>query len=141
MIRRCDNPTAQMYQHYGGRGIKVCSQWRESFTNFFKDLGTRPSPQHSLDRVNNDGNYEPTNCKWSTQREQLLNRRRPTISKGKSQYVGVYWHKTAAKWAARIRINGKKTYLGLFSNEDDAARAYKDAAACHRTAKQGGGAI
>lgn len=74
MKRRCNAPTCKCYPRYGGRGIRVCSQWNK-FTQFFADMGPRPSPQHTLDRLDNSGNYEPSNCEWRTQREQQQNRR------------------------------------------------------------------
>lgn len=69
MISRCSNPRHQGFHNYGGRGIRVCDRWR-SFSVFLADMGTRPSPQHSIDRINNDGNYEPANCRWATGSEQ-----------------------------------------------------------------------
>lgn len=62
MLRRCDNPKQQSYPYYGGRGITVCERWRSSFQNFLSDMGARPSRRHSIDRKNNDGHYEPSNC-------------------------------------------------------------------------------
>lgn len=75
MIQRCLNKNRKKYPNYGGRGIKVCDRWRLSFIDFLADMGRKPSPKHSLDRINNDGNYEPGNCKWSTNKEQSNNRR------------------------------------------------------------------
>jgi hypothetical protein len=63
------------YDRYGGRGIKVCDEWNTSFEAFYRDMGDPPTPQHSLDRIDNDGPYEKANCKWSTRSEQMLNRR------------------------------------------------------------------
>jgi hypothetical protein len=73
MRRRCLNPRTREYPNYGGRGITICARWA-TFQKFFLDMGPRPQGK-SLDRVNNNGNYEPSNCKWSTPSEQALNRR------------------------------------------------------------------
>ena len=74
MKNRCNRPSSQDYHRYGARGIKVCDRWLD-FRNFLADMGPRPSPKHSIDRFpNNDGNYEPGNCRWATEREQSLNK-------------------------------------------------------------------
>lgn len=76
MRQRCINPNANGYAHYGARGIAVCDRWLESFENFLADMGERPSLRHSIDRYpNNDGNYEPGNCRWATKTEQMRNTR------------------------------------------------------------------
>lgn len=75
MNARCYNPRRGDYRRYGGRGITVCDRWRHSFENFLADMGPRPSPTHSLDRVNNDGSYEKDNCRWATRIEQQRNTR------------------------------------------------------------------
>lgn len=73
MIMRCHNQRATSFIHYGARGIRVCERWRESFDNFLKDVGERPSKRHSLDRINNNGDYEPGNVRWATASEQARN--------------------------------------------------------------------
>ena len=74
MVRRCHDPRVENYERYGGRGISVCPAWRHSFAAFFAALGARPSPNHSLDRIDNRGNYEPGNVRWATDAEQRRNR-------------------------------------------------------------------
>jgi len=75
LINRCTNPNHKSFAGYGGRGISVCDSWMNSVEAFLKDMGRRPSPQHSIDRKNNDGNYEPGNCRWAIQSEQNRNKR------------------------------------------------------------------
>jgi hypothetical protein len=76
MKRRCDNEKGNRWEHYGGRGIKVCDRWLHSYENFLNDMGRKPSPKHSIDRIDVNGNYEPSNCRWSTPKEQSNNTRR-----------------------------------------------------------------
>lgn len=98
MIRRCCNPNDRGYHNYGGRGISVCESWKRSCRQFISDVGPRPSPLHQIDRINNDGNYEPGNCRWVLPRQQQQNRR----STRHISYCGVT--KCIAEWARELGI-------------------------------------
>ncbi len=93
MRQRCSNPTDPSYHRYGGRGIRVCARWDDSFEAVFEDMGLRPGLSHSIDRKDVNGNYEPGACRWATVREQALNRR----SNRRFTYAGR--SQTLSEWA------------------------------------------
>lgn len=84
MKQRCLNPKDAGYKDYGGRGIKVCPEWVESFEQFHADMGYPPSDDYSLDREDNDGDYSPQNCRWATSAEQHANKRKPAHPRQKT---------------------------------------------------------
>lgn len=98
MHRRCYNPNRIAYKNYGAKGVIVCESWH-SFENFIKDLGPKPTPKHTLDRIDPKGNYEPSNCRWITKSEN---------SKNKNNHVWVTFNgetKYAADWGRELGIN------------------------------------
>lgn len=99
MIHRCINPNSQSFENYGKRGIEVCDTWINSFTNFIEDMGKRPSDKYSIDRIDNNGNYSPDNCKWSTKKEQCNNRRNNNIINLDDK------KQTLAQWAVELNIH------------------------------------
>lgn len=97
MKRRCLNPHASQYAYYGGRGITIYRSWIESFEMFLADMGEKPTPDHSLDRIDNDGDYTPTNCRWATKRTQASNSRaaRLVSFKGVSDTIAGWGRRTS----------------------------------------------
>lgn len=124
MIQRCYNENAPGYDTTGAMGIGVCEEWRNSIDAFIRDMGVRPSPKHSLMRIDKDKWYGKDNCIWSTSVEQILNRRK--ISGTTSKYKGVYFNSRAKKWEASIVIDGKQKFLGNFETEERAAQKYRN---------------
>lgn len=114
MRSRCNNKRNLHYKNYGGRGIKVCERW-DDFTLFLVDVGERPSGEYSLDRIDNNGNYEPGNVRWATRKEQLNNTRRNTLNK----IVGIGCKKQPIKeWIKEYAIPEATYYSRVFRGED-----------------------
>lgn len=119
MIDRCERAGSNSYSNYGGRGISVCGRWRKSFACFLSDMGERPAGM-SLDRINNDGDYEPGNCRWATVREQAQNKRSNVmVSVG-----GVT--RCLAEWARETGISYGRLHAA-YTRRHDAPAAWIDA--------------
>jgi len=99
MRNRCSYPGDVSFDNYGGRGIRVCSEWDLSFESFYRDMGPRPSLEHSIDRKDNDGPYCKENCRWATRKEQCNNRR----SNHLVTYLGETY--TISQWSDRLGIS------------------------------------
>ena len=106
MMHRCYRPTTHGYERYGGRGITVCDRWQGDggFERFLADMGTRPSPDHSLDRIDTNGNYEPSNCRWATRTEQSRNKRTSRLITANGEML------TPKEWS--LRLGGQRNLVG-----------------------------
>lgn len=124
MIERCENPKRKEYKYYGGRGIKVCNRWKD-YLNFIVDMGEKPHPEYTLERVDNNGDYSPKNCIWTDWATQSINKRKR--SDNKSGFTGVNWNKEKSKWEVRIGYEGKTFRLGYYSELSQAVKVRKKA--------------
>ena len=118
MINRCYDKNVPCYANYGGRGISVCDRWRESFENFHADMGDRPEGM-TLERMDNNGNYEPGNCRWATMKEQAHNKRnnRFLTAKGETMLM--------VEWARRLGCNPAAIIARLHTGMDEAEAVTK----------------
>lgn len=123
---RCYNKNHQEYKNYGGRGIRMCSEWINDFEKFKIDMGEPPTKNHQIDRIDSNGDYSKNNCRWVTRKQNLQNRG-PYLNSS-SIYKGVSLSPNKKKWISGIKINGKRIHLGTFEKEEDAALAYNVAA-------------
>lgn len=123
MKQRCYNPRSSGFPDYGGRGIGVCDEWLDSFDRFFADMGSRPSDTHSLDRIDVNGDYCASNCRWATKDVQSQNtriqKRNSTGHRGVKRASGAY--------RVDISVNGSTLYLGRYSSLEDAVAVRKAA--------------
>jgi hypothetical protein len=106
MIRRCHNPKRGDYKYYGGIGITVCDKWRNSFVSFLEDMGKKPTPKHSIDRINNSEGYYPENCRWATRKEQANNMSTNILLTHNGETMNI------AQWSERLNISWSKISRG-----------------------------
>ncbi|WP_252431419.1 AP2 domain-containing protein [Peribacillus butanolivorans] len=132
MIQRCNNPNTTEYINYGGRGIKVTDRWltheyfmEDMFESYLEHVAEYGELDTTIDRINNEGGYDPVNCKWSTRLEQVRNRRKNSTNK--SGVSGVHWDSRSNRWLAGITVNGNRIRLGSYKELELAAEARKQA--------------
>lgn len=128
MKARCSNPNRPRYNRYGGRGIGVCDRWQD-FSLFLTDMGERPGPGFSIERIDDSKGYEPGNCRWATRAEQQRHKRMQ--KNNTSSVTGVTWDKNRNKWVAWIKLERRTRYLGGFRSIEEAAAARQAALRQH----------
>lgn len=119
MVRRCENPDSPDYIEYGGRGITVCKEWRNSFEVFMKDMGERPKG-FLIDRIDPNGNYEPDNCRWADPSLSGFNKRK--LKRNTSGRTGVDYIEKSGNWQVRVTKNYETISLGTFKTFEEACK-------------------
>lgn len=107
MIRRCTDMGCKSFERYGALGVMVCDEWLLSFEKFFEDMGTRPSPEHSIDRIDGNAPYQRSNCRWATRSEQARNQRRARILEHKGESLNM------VEWGNRTGLGSQTIYQRL----------------------------
>lgn len=119
---RCTKQNHPMYKYYGARGITVCDRWTNSFINFLNDMGHKPTPNHTIERIDVNKGYEPINCKWVTVQQQQINKT------NNNPFPGVHYERHGRKcWHTDITIKHVKHYLGRFNTAEEAYVVRKEA--------------
>jgi hypothetical protein len=118
MRYRCSSPKSPSYKWYGAKGVKVCDRWLNSFENFLADMGEVPDGM-TIDRINHDGDYEPSNCRWATPHQQNYNRQ---LNPGKRTGVTNVKLTKYGKYAAYTFKNGKNVYVATFDTLEEAEK-------------------
>lgn len=125
--QRILNPRYKNYEAYGGRGITICEEWKNDFMSFYDwamSNGYKENGGLSIDRINNDGNYEPSNCRWTT--KFIQNRNKRIFKNNTSGYKGVSYDNRVGKFQVSLKYNLKKIYLGYFETAEEGAVAYNN---------------
>ena len=132
MKRRCYNKNQKDYPRYGGRGIFVCNRWLDSYEAFLEDMGRRPSSRHSIDRIDNDGNYTPSNCRWADITEQNRNSSRSIVKSWiLADELGVTRH-TASNYISEVRCkdNGNTKWFTMTAEREAHVRDFMERMGC-----------
>ena len=119
IVKRCVNKKDKSYKYYGGKGVEVCEEWKNSFLSFFKwacENGYKKGL--SIDRIDSNGNYEPVNCRFVDMHFQSANKN--PNKNNKSGYTGVAWKEKEKRWEAKINVKGKAIYIGRYKNKKEA---------------------